>query len=77
MNQIDQQLQMNIVREIDGFLAGLDQMKIGFASKIQQIIQQMMTELENRQKMIEAQQVQISNMEKELEILRKGNEGRN
>jgi len=69
MNQ-ENQFKSNFVNEINGFLAASEQIRIGFASRLQDEINNLFKELNNKQSTIQDLQMQISNMEKELIALR-------
>lgn len=63
MSMDTKELKNGIVREVDAFLTGFDQMKVGFSSRLQNLLDKTFKELDDNI-------VHIQNLEKEITILR-------
>ncbi len=81
MNQQDEQLINGVVQEVQGFVTMLNQVRVGFSAVFSNVMERMVTEYRNKtiiiqdqQKTIEEQRLQIASLEKELDIIRKSGE---
>jgi uncharacterized coiled-coil protein SlyX len=69
MDPIIQKLQNDIVQELNGFLVGLEQSKIGFGSRMQQVLSALVAELETRAAVITQVQGEKADLIKQISAL--------
>lgn len=69
-NPVDDQIIQEIIQEVNGFTAAINQTRIGFVALFAQVMNKLSNDYKNRGLIIQNQQMQITNMEKELETLR-------
>jgi len=69
MDQLRQKLENDVVQEINGFLGGLEQLKIGFGMKIQQAISALIGELESRHAAMQRLEAEKADLIKQISAL--------